>query len=1084
MFARLNSRCGQGQVFRLLIFLVLLTGGACMAQAATYTVTKTADTNDGVCDADCSLREAIVQANINAGQDTIAFAIGSGLKTISPLTALPAIKDAVIIDGTTQPGFAGAPLIEIEGSNTTNSKALVIQSTDPSTIRGLIINRFAFGGIELSGNGGHLVAGNYIGTNAAGTDNFPNPNNGVGITVLTANNTIGGLTAADRNIISGNRTSNTQFGIDVFGVNANGNKIIGNYIGTDVTGSVSLGQANGGIRLASSSGNIIGGPTAAERNIISGNFEGIDLSGAHDNKIQGNYIGTKPDGTAGFSAGYGIWIENNAQNNLIGGPNPGEGNLIPASVNRGVAINDTSTGNQILGNSILSSVIAIDLKTDGVTPNDLGATINDPSDADTGPNNLQNYPVINTVTPNGSNTIIDGTLRTEANKTYRIELFSNTSCNPSGFGGGRSFVAATNVNTDNSGNAIFNFTLPTASISGTIFTATATDPASNTSEFSQCKATGPSANGTIQFGIGTLNFAENAGTIAIAVTRTNGSAGAVSVNYATSGGTATPGTDYGAKSGKLDFADGETTKSVNIDIVDDLIAEPTKDFNVTLSNPTGGAVLGAQKTVNVIIGDDDAPTISINDVQVTEGNSLTTNATFTISLNRPHFKTVTVDYATELTGTATSGSDYQPTAGTVTFAVGETSKPATVLVIGDVSQEPNETFSVRLSNNTGAGISKFTGTGTILDDDSPATTIQFNQSNYSVQEDQSSVLVTVTRSGDVSAAGTVDYATNDKTASQSTDYTIALGKLKFAAGEASKSFVVLINEDSYVEGTEQFEVVLSNPTGGAVLGNQSVTTINITDDAPESATNVIDDAQTFVNQHYHDFLNREPDAAGLAFWTNEITSCGKDAACLDAKRNSVSASFFLSIEFQETAYLLYLMQKESFASFPKYTTFMRDWQEVSRGVIVNNPGWQQLLSNNQKQLAADWVNRPEFKSAFDPLSNDAYVAALYANAGVQPSLDEKNALVSGLNGGSMTRADVLLSVAANNAFRQQQQNPAFVLMQYFGYLRRNPNSAPDVDMSGYNFWLNKLNQFNGNYIDAEMVKAFITSFEYRQRFGQ
>jgi hypothetical protein len=249
-------------------------------------------------------------------------------------------------------------------------------------------------------------------------------------------------------------------------------------------------------------------------------------------------------------------------------------------------------------------------------------------------------------------------------------------------------------------------------------------------------------------------------------------------------------------------------------------------------------------------------------------------------------------------------------------------------------------------------------------------------------------------------------------------------------------------------------------------------------------TNPIDDAQSFVHTHYHDFLNREPDAAGLAFWTNEITSCGNNAQCVEAKRNSVSASFFLSIEFQETAYLLYLMQRASYANGPKYTPFMRDWQELSRGVIVNAAGWQQLLSNNQQQFAAKWVSRPEFKAAFDPLSNDAFVNALYANAGVVPVQADKDALVSALNSASMTRAAVLLSVASNPAFRQQHQNSAFVLMQYFGYLRRNPDAAPDVDMSGYIFWLNKLNQFGGNYEQAEMVKAFLTSIEYRQRFGQ
>lgn len=150
---------------------------------------------------------------------------------------------------------------------------------------------------------------------------------------------------------------------------------------------------------------------------------------------------------------------------------------------------------------------------------------------------------------------------------------------------------------------------------------------------------------------------------------------------------------------------------------------------------------------------------------------------------------------------------------------------------------------------------------------------------------------------------------------------------------------------------------------------------------------------------------------------------------------------------------------------------------------MNSPGWQQKLSNNQQQFADNWVGRPEFKAAFDALSNDAYVNALCQNAGVSPTSAERDKLVAALNLGNMNRSAVLLEVAADATLRRKEQNSAFVLMEYFGYLRRDPNSLPDTDFSGYNFWLNKLNQFGGDYLDAEMVKAFIRSFEYRQRFG-
>lgn len=192
----------------------------------------------------------------------------------------------------------------------------------------------------------------------------------------------------------------------------------------------------------------------------------------------------------------------------------------------------------------------------------------------------------------------------------------------------------------------------------------------------------------------------------------------------------------------------------------------------------------------------------------------------------------------------------------------------------------------------------------------------------------------------------------------------------------------------------------------------------------------------------------------------------------------------LSIEFQQTGYLLYLMQKASFANLPKYEMFMRDLQAVSRGIIVNAPGWQQKIADNQQQFAGEWVSRPEFKAIYDGMSNMQFVNALYANAGVIPAQVDRDALVARLDNASESRAAAVLEVAANSQYRQKEMNGAFVLMEYFGYLRRDPNASPDSDMGGYNFWLNKLVQFGGNFQDAEMVKAFIISSEYRQRFGQ
>jgi aldose sugar dehydrogenase len=361
--------------------------------------------------------------------------------------------------------------------------------------------------------------------------------------------------------------------------------------------------------------------------------------------------------------------------------------------------------------------------------------------------------------------------------------------------------------------------------------------------------------------------------------------------------------------------------------------------------------------------------------------------------------------------------------------------------------------------------------------------VQFDVSDPTVSEGAGVKTINVVRLGDTSGSATVDYATSDGTASERSDYTTARGTLRFAPGETQKSFDVLITDDNLVEPTESFNVTLSNPTG-ATTGTPSTLAVSILDnDTAQPTTNPIDDAQFFVRQHYHDFLNREPDASGFQFWTNDITSCGADANCVAVKRVNVSAAFFLSIEFQQTGYLVERFYKESFARRPRYNEFIADTQEIGRGVVVGQGNWQQQLDANKQAFADEWVARPAFKSAYDSLSNLDFVNALYANAGVTPQTSERDALVAALNSNAKTRSQVLLDVANNTAFAQQEFNPAFVLMEYFGYLRRNPDDPPDTDMSGYNFWLAKLNQFGGNYVQAEMVKAFITSTEYRKRFG-
>jgi Domain of unknown function (DUF4214) len=242
-------------------------------------------------------------------------------------------------------------------------------------------------------------------------------------------------------------------------------------------------------------------------------------------------------------------------------------------------------------------------------------------------------------------------------------------------------------------------------------------------------------------------------------------------------------------------------------------------------------------------------------------------------------------------------------------------------------------------------------------------------------------------------------------------------------------------------------------------------------------SNPIDYSQFLVRQHYVDFLGREPDDPGRAFWTKRIEDCGNDVGCIEAARIDVSAAYFLSIEFQETGYFVYRLYRASMGRAVLFEEFLTDTQEMEKGLIVGEPGWEGILAANKKAFLRAWTQRPEFRSRYDSLTPVQFVDALFAMMGVTPLPAEREALIASLTDGTC-KADILGLIVDNQDFARQQFDAGFVTMQYFGYLRRDPDPA------GYNYWLARLDSANGDYRRAEMVKAFLSSIEYRKRFEQ
>ena len=351
--------------------------------------------------------------------------------------------------------------------------------------------------------------------------------------------------------------------------------------------------------------------------------------------------------------------------------------------------------------------------------------------------------------------------------------------------------------------------------------------------------------------------------------------------------------------------------------------------------------------------------------------------------------------------------------------------------------------------------------------------VQFRAAGYTVNEGSPRVDITVDRSGNTATASSVGYVTNDSAglqncnvfngkASPRCDYTNTIGTLQFAAGETSKSFSVPIIDDSYAEGNETFTVSLNN-VSGASLGAQFTTTVTITDNENITGPNPIDNTNFFVRQQYLDFLGREPDPPGFAGWTSTINNCLPGDTSCDPVH--VSSLFYQSAEFQTRGYFVYRFYPVSFGRKPDYAEFIVDLARVSGFLDANQ------LEAAKVAFITDFMARPVFAATYNGLNNQQYVDALLNTAGV--TLSNRQAMIDGLNAGTLTRAQVLRQISESTEVSQKYFNQAFVVMEYFGYLRRDPDAF-------YLAWIDVLNRTGDS---RGMVTGFVTSSEYRQRFG-
>ncbi|HEX7149841.1 MAG TPA: Calx-beta domain-containing protein [Thermoanaerobaculia bacterium] len=663
-------------------------------------------------------------------------------------------------------------------------------------------------GIVLDGSAAATIEGNFIGTDLTGTTARGNPR---GISLSTSQPvTIRG------NVISGSFLANgQQFGIHISAQTAPVT-IENNRIGTNAAGTAALHNEDAGIFVTPG----VAAPVTITGNLISGNGGPAVLAFSTGTTLRGNFIGTNAAGTGPIpNNSPGIYVA--ASGVTIGGTAPGDGNVIAFNTGAGVEI-ASGTGTRLIGNSIHSNGgLGIDLAGDVVHTNDFG-------DADTGANDRQNAPVLTTAVTSAGTTTISGTFASLPSVPFTLEFFSSPAADPSGYGEGAVFLGRTAIATDAAGLASFSFAAP-AVTQGHVVTATAKhDLTNDTSEFSNAVAV--TSAGVVQFSAATYAQSEGSGSVTLTVTRSGSSGVPATVDYNMTNGTA-GALDYLASGGTLTFAAAETSKTIVVPIVNDTRDEPDETFIVTLSNP-GGASLGTPSTTTVTIVDDEPlPAATLTGSSVLEPDSGVATLLFTVTLDRPSERTLTVDYAT-FDGTANAGSDYGALAGTLTFAPGEALKQIATLVNGDTMAEADETLSVVLTNGNNMTLGTATATGTILNGDGPPAIAVSDLTLVEGSAGNAAFDLTFTLTHASSTPVTVDYTVNSDTATSGSDFPAASGTVTFAAGTTQATLSLLRTGDDVDEPNETFFVDLSNPVNGVLADPRAVVTLADDDGAP------------------------------------------------------------------------------------------------------------------------------------------------------------------------------------------------------------------------------------------------------------